>query len=274
MPFSGTNFSQTAPLRVSLRFLILPFAIGLVLATAALSRSLRRRGAGFALALLAVAVCWSGPPHHAVAAVGAAAAALIGERALSRLRRAPRRRRIALVIGAAVLLAGLAIWAPQKADMTAAALHATGGTDRPIGAAWRVIDSLPPGSRIAWFGPAAYQYYPLFGRRFQHRPVAVDPDGTPRPLLHRLFAEHPEWTGERGRGRQWDLHALTGNLHAAGVEYVLVTKWDATQWPPQQAILQRCAGWEKRFDDGYSTLWRATLPATTDLPGPQAGPGG
>ncbi len=44
------------------------------------------------------------------------------------------------------------------------------------------------------------------------------------------------------------------NLLVNGVEYVLVTRWDTDQWPPQHPVLVNSPRSQILFDDGYSVV--------------------
>jgi hypothetical protein len=151
----------------------------------------------------------------------------------------------------------LALWMPAKQRFTDAAIHRYGDFQRPVGQAWRALETLPDGSRIAWFGPAAYQYYAVFGRRLQFVPRPVEFDGSPYQPLHEAWRrDHFSWWSDAETS---NLSPLVANLIASQVNYVLVTKWNLDAWPPQQHVLATSDQAQAVYDDGYSTIWKVTL---------------
>ncbi|MBM4043474.1 MAG: hypothetical protein FJ290_33735 [Planctomycetes bacterium] len=246
-PFSGTNNNPVGELRIALRFLLAPFAIGLVLFSPLVSGSLGRRAFWFSLGLFAAMCAWPGAAGALFAAAAAAGCLLAAEQV----------RIYGLLRGVLALafLAFVAFWAAGRKPGNDALWATAGGVEQPIGPAWQAVRKLPSGSRIAWFGPAAYRYYPLFGPTFSLVPCAVTEEGRLRPPLHVRWRERPE------ECRWWEppeprLDALVVNLRAAAIDYVLVTKYDSTEWPPQQRVLAASGEAQAVYDDGYSTVWR------------------
>ncbi len=253
-PFSATDDSPRAKFGPEARFLIAPFAMGVVLFSSLLasSRGLRWLWAGLA----AAAVAGSGGVSGGLATMGVVAVAVLLHEKVDRPALAARRWRWALLTAVPVCLAAIALIAPRIQRMNDSRIYAYGGAQRPVGAAWRAADALPSGSRVAWFGPAAYQYYPLMGRRLQLSPCAVTEEGHPLEPLHVTWLRNPrgfQWWAEPGKP---DLSRVVENLAAAGVDYVLVTKWDEDAWPPQRAALSASGRASMVYEDGYSELWR------------------
>jgi hypothetical protein len=254
LPFSGTNNNPHAELKLTVRYLIPSFAIGIVLFSALMDRDHLRRWVWFLLALLAVVTAWN---HSARASsVGVTAGLLIlwlwqqcqGSLSWKRVGRAVR-----WVVIPAGLIA-LVLWMPVKQRLTDAVIHRYDDTPGPIREAWRALETLPDGSRISWFGSGAYQYYPTFGRRLQLIPSPVEDDGSPyRPLHRRWRTDQPSWWAD---APPRDLSPLVTNLIANNINYVLVTKESLDRWPPQQHILATSGRAQPVYDDGYSTIWK------------------
>ncbi len=256
VPLSGSIDHPRAVLRVQLRYLIVQFAVGVTLVASLLEGPRWRRWGLFALAGAAAVSAWPTQVHWYVAgAVG-----VLGLLVLPKLRRISLRpaavRAAALGVGAAVLVA-LAALAPLKQRLNDRWLHTWGDGSRPIGDGWRAVNALPEGSRIAFFGPVAYQYYPLFGRQLQLEPYAPAADGSPYPRLADLWRKDPEntvwWWGQP---RPTSCDRLVENLLANGVDFVFVTQWDRHDWPPQQQALATSGQADAVYDDGYSVIWK------------------
>lgn len=259
LPFSGTYNRPAAGLEgMATRYLLLPFALGVACFAGLMERGFGRHWIGRALAAATLltaawpmASLYGGP----ALALGTASGAAIGI-GLAR-RRGSGRPTGAWVAGAAALLLASLAFVPVKQRLTDANLFRFGTRALPVGAAFRVLESLPRGSRLALFmaEPGDYNhYYPLFGRRLRHVPVPVERDGSARPPLHRR--------GRRGWWSDWqrlndpvDPALLRRNLAAAGVDYVLVTRWTLGNWPAQRAALEAIPEARKLFDDGASALY-------------------
>jgi hypothetical protein len=151
------------------------------------------------------------------------------------------------------LLVLLAIVAPYKQQLTDLGFHGSGDAQHPIGEGWRALEDLPAGARIAWYGPATWTYYPLFGRRLHLNPTAVY-DGWPYRPVHELFRQHsyPWWNRSKEAP---DPSRLLSSSIAAQVSYVFVTKWDGDDWPPEQVALEKSGRARAIYDDGYSVIW-------------------
>ena len=255
MPFSGTFASPDAPLAVVLRYVVLPFAIGLTLFAPLTDGGGRK--VWWMLAAIAVAVSLFVlnrlAPLAGLAVVGIAAGFwwVVGSRVS--LARLGGRHVMVLLLA---VLAALAVSGPLLEGRQRVSMYDTGGAKRPVGQGWRAVERLPDGASIAWFGPTAYQYYPLYGRRLQFSPCPVNADGSAYEHLHERWLRHADgfrwWGGER----EPELDDLLENLRRSGAEYVFVTKWQGDHWPPQQAVLAGSGQAHCEYDDGYSAIWR------------------
>jgi hypothetical protein len=251
MPFSATNNRPDYPLRIRQRFIVASFGMGTLLFTFLLARDPRRRNLWAGLGLLAAGLAL---PEITVRVVVLAAGLAIGffwDDVVRLFRPAPARWLLA-----ALVLVGLLFLAPEKQRRTDEEIHEYGSKDEPIGAAWQALEALPAGSRIAWLGGHSHPYYPLFGRRLQFRPVALDRDGTPAVPLHVQWQRDPEGTPWWEEEEEPPLGELMTNLLATDVDYVLVSRWRRPDWPAQYGVLRRSGQAESVYDDGFSSIWR------------------
>jgi hypothetical protein len=255
MPFTGTANDPQAPLEISKRFLIAPFAIGMVLFASCLRRDHHHRTFWICVAILAVASAEQTNRLLSFVIMGAGSISLL---LWLRMRRMifPSHFNSALRIAALpgiVLL--IALLAPYKQRLTDFGIYAYGSPQHPIGRAWQAIDRLPTGSRVAWLGRSAYQYYPIFGRSLQLTPIAINSDGSSQQPMHEVFRrKHIQWWGDDQDGG--DLSNLVPNLVSNDVAYVLISKWDQDKWPPEQEFLANSGQAESIYDDGYSAIWK------------------
>jgi len=260
LPFSATGNRPDIPMHTGyLRFLILPFAAGIALFGHRLRHDSGSPALWGAATVLAVAAAWQLPALQSVTAFGSGVALM----AL----RGPVRERLRGVstsplrgfAACCVALIALGLWTPMKQRATDENLFAYRAKWGPIGDAWRSLEGLPDGSRIAFFmsEPLEYtQFYPIFGRRLQFTPVAVNADGTPRRPLHETWrGDGTWWSSWETRKDPVDAAALARNLRASGAEYALVTQWSLGGWPPQYEALRELPG-VALYDDEYSVLFR------------------
>jgi hypothetical protein len=261
MPFSGT-IDQPEPFtryRIMPRYLILAFTCGIVLFGSTLR--IRRFSVIAVAALLgayAFSIRWETPKTAillALAAVAGAAAIWIAARLPARI---ATRAAWAVVI---VWLIGLAGYYPIKHARTSEAIAGYGMENRPVGHGWLQLEKLDPGSTVAFYmsEPENYTlYYPVFGRKLQLRPVPLDPQGRPRQLLHVTWTEQEGGWWHDWVDRNPDVSAATffQNVKAAGVDYVLVSRWSIGEWPAQHRLLEESGLASLEYDDGYSALWQ------------------
>lgn len=252
-PFGATTDSPNAQLKSTLRYVFTPYLIGLVLFFPLLDA--RRRWSWFwwPVTVLVCGATWgAGKTVNLLVGIACGALTLAAWRVRSRLVPAWARGRIGGLLIACACLVGVGLLKPYKQALTDASVFTTGGEARPIGKAWKAIAGLPRGGRIAWFGPAAYMYYPTFGRDLRLVPCAVGGDGLPYRRLHEGWTRGvPWWVSTKEAAPNQD---LVRNLGRSRVQYVLVTRWDGREWPPQYAILMESQRARVLFDDGYSVL--------------------
>ncbi|MEZ4320342.1 MAG: hypothetical protein R3F61_22875 [Myxococcota bacterium] len=225
-PFSlGNNLPDVAaaddlserPIRS--RHVIFAFAVGLLL-LGELSRNRWVVGGAVGLVLLAV---WAGGEGLAD---GFGALGVVVALALAL---APERWPGLGTVGIVALVA-VGIATPVRRRHTNQELYTEEKRSR-FEKGWRALERLPDGSRIALFTglPSSHgQYLPLYGRRFQHVPVAVDADGRAEPLLHEA-PPAPWFAGFDRLREEVDVQAVVCNLvHDARADFVLVVGWPKT----------------------------------------------
>ena len=234
-PFSGTSNRPDAPIIHVVRYLLIPFIVGLIVFPS----------------------IW---PNRTST-----------PRATATERRLPRWTPPAIGL---VLLTLLALSTPFKNDAARRPLEYE-RPDSPIRRQWQALESLPDGARLAALthDPASHaMYYPLFGRRLQHRPVAIYGDGRERGALHEAWRDEPAgWWWEFDD--EPELAQLLPNLLEAEVDYLLVAKWpkrsERAPWPAsREKIASTLAAEACVYADGYAEIWdlngerRAPAPST------------
>ena len=116
---------------------------------------------------------------------------------------------------------------------------------------------VPPDARMACFMNRSYDFLPLFGRHYQFDPVVVDANGTPTLALHERFGRDPKFTMSVSKAKPPKESAeLLNNLRTAGINYILVSKWPANDWPPQYALLVGSDDVRVFYQDDYSVIWK------------------
>lgn len=265
MPFSGTINIPGDAIRPGLRYWMLPFSLGLVLTGAARQEWARWLApvSGTMLALTIYAdLTGHAPADFRTFMFAALALGAVGALWWQVVRRRiwiPATRARTIIALAVALLISLGAWAPTKQRLTDAELFSREG----VGEGWRAVNDLPDGSRIAWFGPLAYAYYPLYGRDYQFDPVPVFDDGRPwTPLHERSEAPVSWWDVVHHQQHRWgdpgDLSSLVTNLHAQRIDYVFTTEHGADQWPSrgQAQVLAESEHASPIYADGTNTIWR------------------
>ncbi|MCC6397554.1 MAG: hypothetical protein IT282_11095 [Bacteroidetes bacterium] len=228
LPFSGSVDAPDALFVAIPRYLVLPFTMGVL----AFALTLGRTNAGFLLGLGAVVVSFV--EMRAAYSFGIACATFVALRwtPILKMRAPGRRLRVAAFVA---MVAGVALWVPYITRVADARTFNQMYYDEFWGDCWKSLETLPPGSRMAWFGPSN-EYYPLYGRRLHLVPVAVEEDGT----LHRPL--HEQWRTHRAEVRWWehaaipDAATLLENLQESEVQYVLLQK-RPEGWPKQDRLL-------------------------------------
>lgn len=249
MPFSGTFDQPDGVLFVPLRYILAPYFIGIVLFAGNLRPGNPRRALWIGVAFLSLATALAGSSSKTAVALlaGSLAGLLIGLTQPS----LPART-MPILIG--IALASVAVTAPLRQRLTDAYYTTFGTPHFAARLGFRTIETLPPGSRITWFGPHPYMYYPYFGRRWQHTPVATYADGSIYPHAHVRF--------RAGESRWWWHHekksaeGLDSRLLESGIDYVFMMRTVDGGWPTQKELLDRSKIAFEVYNDGGSSIWK------------------
>lgn len=255
MPFSGTVNDSSQALRVDLRFILAPYALGLLLAASFCALGGHWRRIFTALLVLGIFAGTAmtfidlGAEHHSGDLVailsGIGAIGLIMLWRISPIKRIARPSLLFLLAAAALFRIGT--FADIKRDINRGFIAYYGGAGKPIGRAWQVLDDIRGPQHIAMFGSGAYMAYPLLGRNFQHTAVSVDQTGRLSVPMHLSGPDNVPPSSD-----------LTGNLLAQNIDIVLVSKWNRDRWPSQYALLEKDRRAMKIYDDGYSAIYALT----------------
>lgn len=242
LPYSASGNSPEYRFRIHLRYVLLPFCIGIALLFVVVNRQLDRPIArGILFAVLATAVVTS--TQHPWLFLGVTVACLSVLAAKRESMNYVGRQSFVTVAGAAtLLLLLLAISIPYQASRTAERVFSHRYRHMHVGAAWRVVDALPAGSRIAWFrNNPGRQSYPIYGRDLQLRPVQIAPDGTPARPVHELWRSGQFSIQTYKFQTEVDtrhLENVVDNLMAQRMDYVLVTRLQGADWAPIREALK------------------------------------
>jgi hypothetical protein len=113
---------------------------------------------------------------------------------------------------------------------------------------WRALEQLPAGSRIAWFDNYNWEYYQMYGRRWQLIPYRVNPDGTPFQPVH-LSWRTPAINSA-------DSLDVMRNLLDGQAQYVFVSKYRSDQWPQEYNVIAHSESARQMYNDGYSAIFQ------------------
>ena len=246
MPVSGPYPVDSAHPHFVPRYITGVFLIGMALTTILLGAQGRTKWIWWACAAVASVAAWSGSAKGLVLTM-VAATLLFGLSYFlfyALARSSGLSWRSALVAIGSCVAAALLPYTQQTVDRYVF----DGYTDVPVGTGWRALEALPSGSRIAWFDNYKWEYYPMYGRRWQLAPVPVRSDGTSFRPVHYDWRYPPP---ELSSGPE-----LLKNLLRAGVQYVFVSKNRGDVWPAQYNQLDRLEGVTKVYNDGYSAIFR------------------
>jgi hypothetical protein len=261
MPFTGTFNEPDGQFTVTVRYLLAPFAIGIIMFGGNIPVASVWRTVWLCMAILGIAVSTQLSEQAVFVVIIAAAgslwlhASVKGGRVTVLSASAVRSLGIAIVPAALILGS---VWTPYRQRLTDLGIYRRGGR---IGPALQALERLPRGTRVAWFWPASWQYYALYGRELQFVPAALNDDGTPYQPLHEVLRRHGVewWASSQVLGAfvpDRDFSNVVFELAAARVSYVLISKWGGDKWPREQEAVAKSGGAVPVFDDGYSTIWK------------------
>jgi hypothetical protein len=230
LPFSGTDNEPNGELRIQLRFLLLPFALCNILFAWFVGTS-KHKEVWYGAVIIAIMSSWQSSTAYDgfVAIVGA----FLIISFIQTFTNKPSLWLLFLPYSPACLLLFfivLAFWQPVKNQRSAEYLYKKS-------LSYSVLERIPDNSRLSWFG--SIQYYPLFGRRLQHIPVAVDRYGQPLQTVYSVWKSgNFEWWSKPIVLSADKRSQLIENLLNQQIEYVMVERPNsASEWPDQANIL-------------------------------------
>jgi hypothetical protein len=231
MPFSGTANRVDCPYIVLKRYLVLPVSIGLILLTPAWRGPAGRRVIGFLFVCAFLGLCVFNRSRMVwLLAGGLAGYAVAWLSSMDSVTLRSSKARVLIGVAATTCLVTITPYRQREVDLSV--LDSARLFEYPTQAAWTWVDGLPAGTRICQFGSGAWQYYHLFGRRYQLTPMVLSPDGSSSFPLH---AHAPfEWWGKETPVERL---AFISNLQAQALGCVVVSRVADHDWPPQSALL-------------------------------------
>ena len=156
IPYSGTTNSPVGaePPRIELRYLLIPFAIGIILAGPLLDAKNRRRPLCWALGALAIVTAFGYSEslrpglirHYGAVSFALGAAALVSLNPVAWIWSRIRCRKTAAFIAVAVLLVAEVLMLPYHQRLTDARILDYLSPDGGANPTWTALEKLPPGS--------------------------------------------------------------------------------------------------------------------------------
>ncbi len=221
-PFSATVNRPDAPPFFLVRYVTFPFLVGLMLLPSVLSHRTRE---------------------------GAASAAIGCPRVLG-------------LLAGFVVLSCIALSTPRRAAATTENLFAYQESLRP---GREAFEGLPDGTRVvldSYDPPSHALMYPLFGRRLQLRPLAVNKDGTARLPLHDSWRTAPSswwWEFDPGKKRPAGRGPLAV-LAEQGAQVLILQDWplrSRNRGPTPMRWAAKRLGPERLFySDDTTEIWK------------------
>ena len=258
LPFSATTNHPDTGLKAANRYVIFPFAAGLLLFCGLISEKNRSANLWRILtffSLLALAIY---EKKLVVLTLFAITAAVVYfrplEEMLTKVLKLKHFYPLLLIAGFVFLV----FWHPYKKQLTDKNYYSSIG---PAGRVFREIETFPDASRIGFFGTLPFNntpFYRLFGRRLQMVPVPLDYDGSvPGPLHTKPLEINSSWWDE------WDkLHIEVNerdfqfNIWQSTVQYVIIARFPYNKWPVQYNIFKNMANATQIYNDRHSAIWK------------------
>jgi hypothetical protein len=250
MPLSGPYPLESPNPHFVPRYINSAFIVGMALAAPLLGVAGRSRSLWWTWAILSLMTAWPGPGKSVlVLTVLALGAVLVVDWLPGRwLIPAPSYRLAVSYATLVIATVGLAFYSTRSQRIVDRFMlqEYSSGPDT-VGNGWRALEQLPAGSRIAWFDNYDWEYYPMYGRRWQFVPYRVNRDGTPFQPVHvnwRTLTEGPP-----------DSPNVVRNLVEGQAQYIFVSKHRSDQWPPQYDVIARSGTVRKVYHDGYNAIF-------------------
>ena len=272
IPYSGmTNAPVGAESpRIELRYLLVPFAIGIILAGPLLDAKNKRRPLCWALGTLAIVTAFGYSDslrpslirHYGAVSFALAAAALVSLNPVARIWSRIRRRQTAAFIAVAVLLVAEVLMLPYHQKLTDARILGYLSSDG-ANPTWTALEKLPPGSHIV---PMLHRSYLLYGRHFQFQVQPVLADGSPFQPIHQRWKTGLGWWPLVGFGDPLEPAPFVANLLKTDAQYVVVARQEVIRypleaWPPQYKLLRESPHAKLVAENEFAALFQLKPPA-------------
>lgn len=258
MPFSGRFNSPDAPIQLSLRFVIGPVLVGLLLYSVLMNLSGRMKWLFATLFFVSIAAALYETGFLLIYALTITLAGLAIASAILKPIYLPKQKTL---IGAASLcigiFCGLGVTFPYQQKRTDSNVFRYKNGPVPNGLSWKQIEAFPEGASFAALGPNSYQCYPLLGRRFQHNYRALNETGMERERLYKRYQDDPEhttWWSQKSK-TTFDPQKYFQNVCETGVDCFLIIRLDDGTWPikPRDFV---DAGWTSTWEDNGLMIWQ------------------
>ena len=256
VPFSGTFNSPGAAFAPEPRFLAFPLLGGLLMYCATLRK--QRKPSLLEYLALAVLVFVLLMERLAISLAFAASVSvmLYGVRILGRYITSIGGWRTLGIVFAIVTMVALMVLRPGIERRVGDRVFSYRRGAMALGTAWSQLEHLPAGTKVAAFGPAADQLYPMFGRHLVLRPVPFAPTGQKLKPLYTLWKENPAEVKWWSKVPEPDSLILLQSLRENRIGIVLISKESDLVGSPYEHILRSVDDVEVMYDDGYCSLWK------------------
>ncbi len=247
-PFSGTANAPTACLRHNIRYVILPFTIGILLFSSLMKYIKKHNDILLCSMLIIIVLGYNDGVYRSfvlklIFLIAGIISMLAHKLWFSKIKKINLLK--VTMIFLTMLFLTLTLWESLNKKITTHRLIVYGSSaGKPVGKAWHAINSLPDDSNISYYGSEAYQYYCLFGRRFQMNPIYLNADGSKQGPMD-SYIEKDLIMGN-----------FLKNILDNNIDYVFTTKWQNNLWPQQHFILKNSKEAKDIYNDGYSALWK------------------
>jgi hypothetical protein len=270
LPFTGMTNAPVGsePARIEMRYLLIPFTVGIILAAPLFEAKNKRCALCWALGTLAIVTAFGYSEslrprlihHYGAVAFALAAAALASLNFVARMWSKIRRRTAAAVIAVAALLVAEVLLLPYHQRLTDARVFSSLSSGDEANPTWTALEKLPPGAEIV---PMLHRFYPLYGRHFQFHVHPVLADGSPfQPIHQRWRKTGLGWWPLMGFDDPLDPTPFVPNLlKNSDAQYVVVGRLPATQfshnaWPPQYDLLRKSPHARLVAENEFSALFQ------------------
>ena len=255
MPFSSPYPIESPNPNFLPRYINSVFMVGMALTAPLLSIAGRSRWLWWTWAILSLVTAWPGPGKSVLALTVLALGAVLVVHWLPRYWSIQTHwERVAVYVTVVIATVGLAFYSSRSQRIVDKYILDEYSAGPPIAqTGWRALEQLPAGSRIAWFDNYNWEYYQMYGRRWQLVPYRVNRDGTPfQPV-------HVNWrtlTVSSAKSPDVMRRLLDGQA-----KYIFVSKYrsdqsdQSDQWPPEYDVITHSESVRQVYNDGYSAIF-------------------